>query len=76
MQLERELAEVRELLEVTADADRRAEAARAALAALRDENERQAQVQALTERELKAELEKVRADLEQARAELPETSNQ
>lgn len=66
--LERELAEARDQIELTADADRRAEAARAALSALRDENERQAQVHALTERELKAELEKLRA-------ELPETSH-
>jgi type II secretion system (T2SS) protein E len=74
-QVQRELAEARDQLELTADADRRAEAARAALSALRDENERQAQVHALTERELKAELQKVRADLDQARAELPETSH-
>ena len=73
--LERELADAREQLELTADADRRAEAARAALAALRDENERQAQVHALTERELKSELEQLRAEVEQARAELPEPSN-
>lgn len=72
--LQRELAEARELVELTADADRRAEAARAALAALRDENERQAQVAALTERELRAELEQVRAELESLRAELPEPS--
>jgi hypothetical protein len=69
-QLERELAAAREHVELTADADRRAEAARAALAALRDESERQAQVHALTERELRAELEQARADLEQARADL------
>jgi hypothetical protein len=74
-QLERELADAREQLELTADADRRAEAARAALGALRDETERQAQVHALTERELKSELEKARAELERARAELPETSH-
>jgi hypothetical protein len=74
-QLERELAEARDQLELTADADRRAEAARAALSALRDENERQAQVHALTERELKSELERVRAELERARGELPETSH-
>jgi sporulation-control protein spo0M len=67
-QLERELAAAREQLELTADADRRAEAARAALSALRDETERQAQVHALTERELRSELEKLRA-------ELPETSH-
>jgi len=67
-QLERELADARDQLELTADADRRAEAARAALSAFRDENERQAQVHALTERELKSEL-------EQARAALPETSH-
>ena len=62
-QLERELAEARDQIELTADADRRAEAARAALSALRDESERQAQVHALTERELKAELERLRAEL-------------
>jgi type II secretion system (T2SS) protein E len=73
-QLERALAEAREQVEVTADADRRAEAARAALAALRDESERQAQVHALTERELRAELESVRADVDSLRAELPEPS--
>jgi hypothetical protein len=67
-QLEQELADARDQLELTADADRRAEAARAALSALRDEHERQAQVHALTERELKTELEKLRA-------ELPETSH-
>jgi hypothetical protein len=67
-QLERELADTRDQLELTADADRRAEAARAALSALRDETERQAQVHALTERELRSELEKLRA-------ELPETSH-
>jgi hypothetical protein len=67
-QLEREFAETRDQLELTADADRRAEAARAALSALRDETERQAQVHALTERELRSELEKLRA-------ELPETSH-
>jgi hypothetical protein len=67
-QLERELTAAREQLELTADADRRAEAARAALSALRDETERQAQVHALTERELRSELEKLRA-------ELPETSH-
>jgi hypothetical protein len=67
-QLERELAESRDQLELTADADRRAEAARAALSALRDETERQAQLHALTERELRSELEKLRA-------ELPETSH-
>jgi hypothetical protein len=67
-QLERELAEARDQLELTADADRRAEAARTALSALRDETERQAQLHALTERELRSELEKLRA-------ELPETSH-
>ena len=67
-ELERALADAREQLELTADADRRAEAARAALAALRDESERQAQVHALTERELRAEVESLRAGL-------PETSN-
>ena len=64
--LERELAEARDQIELTADADRRAEAARAALSALRDESERQAQVHALTERELRAELEKLRAELPEA----------
>jgi hypothetical protein len=68
--LRRELAEAREQLELTADADRRAEAARAAHAALREESERQAQVHALTERELRAELEQVRGELEQLRGEL------
>src|SRR5215204_5964162 len=65
-QLERELAAARDQLELTADADRRAEAARAALSALRDETERQAQVHALTERELRSELEKFRAGLPEA----------
>jgi hypothetical protein len=65
-QLERELADARDQIELTSDADRRAEAARAALSALRDESERQAQVHALTERELKAELEKLRAELPEA----------
>ena len=65
--LERELAQAREQLELTADADRRAEAARAAHAALREESERQAQVHALTERELRAELDQVRAELERLR---------
>lgn len=74
-QLERELADAREQLELTADADRRAEAARAALSALRDENERQAQVHALTERGLKTELERLRAELDRARAGLPQTSH-
>jgi len=63
-QLEHALAEARELVELTADADRRAEAARAALAALRDESERQAQIHALSERELRVELDRVRAELE------------
>jgi type II secretion system (T2SS) protein E len=61
--LERELSTAREQVELTADADRRAEAARAALSALRDESERQAQVHALTERELRAEIESLRAEL-------------
>jgi hypothetical protein len=64
-QLEQELARALEQVEITADADRRAEAARAALAALRDESERQAQVHALTERELRAELESLRSGLAQ-----------
>jgi hypothetical protein len=72
--LRQALAEAREQVELTADADRRAEAARAALAALRDESERQAQVHALTERELRAELESVRAEVDPPRAELPEPS--
>ncbi len=75
-ELERALAEAREQLEVTADADRRAEAARAALAALRDESERQAQVHALTERELRAGIESLQAEIESLRAELPEPSKQ
>ena len=68
--LARELAQAREQLELTADADRRAEAARAAHAALREESERQAQVHALTERELRAELDQVRGELERLRGEL------
>jgi hypothetical protein len=68
--LRESLAAARDQLVLTADADRRAEAARAALAALRDESERQAQVHALTERDLRAELEQVRAELEQVRDEL------
>ena len=75
-QLERALAAAREQLELTADADRRAEAARAALAALRDESERQAQVHALTERELRAELDAVRAELESVRAELAQATGE
>jgi hypothetical protein len=66
--LRRKLAEARDQLELTADADRRAEAARAAHAALRDESERQAQLHALTERELRAELDQVRGELERLRA--------
>jgi hypothetical protein len=69
-QLEQELAAAREQVELTADADRRAEAARAALAALRDESERQAQVHALTERDLRAELDRVRDELEELREEI------
>jgi len=65
-----QLAQAREQLELTADADRRAEAARAAHAALREESERQAQVHALTERELRAELDQVRAELEELRDEI------
>ena len=68
--LRQSLAAARDQLVLTADADRRAEAARAALAALRDESERQAQVHALTERELRAELDQVRAELDQVRDEL------
>ena len=68
--LRRELAEAREQLELTADADRRAETARAAHAALREESERQAQVHALTERELRAELDQVRGELEELRDEI------
>ena len=68
--LRQSLAAARDQLVLTADADRRAEAARAALAALRDESERQAQVHALTERELRAEVDQVRAELEQVRDEL------
>ncbi len=75
-QLERSLAESRDQLVLTADADRRAEDARAALAALRDESERQAQVHALTERELRAELDRVRGELESLKAELAQTSHQ
>ena len=65
-ELEQQLAQALEQVEITADADRRAEAARAALAALRDESERQAQVHALTERELRAELESLRSGLAQS----------
>jgi Type II secretion system (T2SS), protein E, N-terminal domain len=69
-QLERDLVQAREQVELTADADRRAETARAAHAALREESERQAQVHALTERELRAELEQVRSELEQLRGDV------
>ncbi len=72
--LERELAAAREQLELTADADRRAETARAALSALRDESERQAQMHALTERELRSELESLRAELESLRGRLAQPS--
>jgi hypothetical protein len=75
-QLEQSLAAARDQLVLTADADRRAEAARAALAALRDESERQAQVHALTERELRAELEQVRAELEALKAELAQAAGE
>jgi MshEN domain len=68
--LKQALAAARDQLALTADADRRAEAARAALAALRDESERQAQLHALTERDLRAELDHVRTELEQVRDEL------
>ena len=74
--LRQALAAAQEQVEITADADRRAEAARAALAALRDESERQAQVHALTERELRAEIESLRAEAESRRSELPEPSKQ
>jgi hypothetical protein len=72
--LRAELAQAREQLELTADADRRAETARAAHAALREESERQAQLHALTERELRAELDQVRAELESVRSELGQTA--
>jgi hypothetical protein len=75
-QLEESLAAARDQLVLTADADRRAEAARAALAALRDESERQAQVHALTERELRGKLEQVRAELESLKAELAQAAGQ
>jgi MshEN domain len=75
-QLEQSLAAARDQLALTADADRRAEAARAALAALRDESERQAQVHVLTERELRAELEQVRAELESLKAELAQAAGE
>ncbi|HEX6652822.1 MAG TPA: hypothetical protein VF072_08765 [Thermoleophilaceae bacterium] len=71
----RELAEARDQLELTADADRRAEAARAAHAALREESERQAQLHALTERELRAELDQVRGELERLRDEHERAGN-
>jgi hypothetical protein len=74
--LRQALSAAQEQVELTADADRRAEAARAAHAALRDESERQAQVHALTERELRSEIELLRAELESLRAELPEPSKQ
>ena len=73
--LRRELAEARDQLELTTDADRRAEAARAAHAALREESERQAQVHALTERELRAELDRLRAELE-SRSEPAQTTGE
>ena len=75
-QLEQSLVAARDQLVLTQDADRRAEAARAALAALRDESERQAQVHALTERELRAELDRVRGELESLKAELAETTRE
>jgi hypothetical protein len=75
-QLEQSLVSARDQLVLTADADRRAEAARAALAALRDESERQAQVHALTERELRAELDQVRSELESLKAELAQASKE
>ena len=75
-QLEQSLAAARDQLVLTADADRRAEAARTALAALRDESERQAQVHALTERELRAELEQVRAELESLKAGLAQAAGE
>jgi hypothetical protein len=75
-QLEQSLAAARDQLVLTTDANRRAEAARAALAALRDESERQAQVHALTERQLRAELEQVRAELESLKAELAQAAGE
>jgi len=75
-QLEQSLVAARDQLVLTQDADRRAEAARAALAALRDESERQAQVHALTERELRAELDRVRDELESLKAELAEATRE
>ena len=75
-QLEQSLVAARDQLVLTQDADRRAEAARAALAALRDESERQAQVHALTEREVRAELDRVRGELESLKAELAETTRE
>ena len=74
--LRQELTAAREQLEVTADADRRAEAARAALAALRDESERQAQLHALTERELRAELDRVCGELESLKAGLAQATGE
>jgi hypothetical protein len=73
--LERELAQAREQLELTADADRRAEAARAAHAALREESERQAQVHAHTERQLRAELDRLRGGVE-SRSEPAQTTGE
>jgi hypothetical protein len=75
-QLEQSLASARDQLVLTADADRRAEAARAALAALRDESERQAQVHALAERELRSELDRVRGELESLKAELGQATRE
>ena len=75
-QLEQSLVAARDQLVLTQDADRRAEAARAALAALRDESERQAQVHALTERELRAELDRVRDELESLKAELADATRE
>ena len=76
-ELERELAQAREQIELTADADRRAETARAAHAALREESERQAQVHALTERELRAEIERLRGgDGAESRSEPAQTTGE
>jgi hypothetical protein len=75
-QLEQSLTSARDQLVLTADADRRAEGARAALAALRDESERQAQVHALAERELRAELDRVRGELESLKAELGQATRE
>ena len=53
-----------------ADADRRAEEARTECARLRDENERQAEIHAMRDRELQEELASSRAESEQLHGKL------